>query len=66
MYKIRDYLIREVTSAKYLGVTISQNISWSKHIDIITCKANPILASLQRNLSQCSFRVKSFNLFYIC
>ena len=26
-YNIRDYLIREVTSAKYLGVTISQNIS---------------------------------------
>ena len=58
-YNIRDYLIREVTSAKYLGVTISQNISWSKHIDIITCKANSILAFLQRNLSQCSLRVKS-------
>ena len=59
MYKIRDYPIRKVTSAKYLGVTISQNISWSKHIDIITCKANSILAFLQRNLSQCSLCVKS-------
>ena len=59
----RDYLIREITSAKYLGVTISQNISWSKHIDIITCKANSILAFLQRNLSQCSLRVKSLAYF---
>ena len=63
MYNIRDYLIHEVTSAKYLGVTISQNISWSKHIDIITCKANSILAFLQRNLSQCSLHVKSLAYF---
>ena len=63
MCNIRDYLIREVTSAKYLGVTTSQNISWSKHIDIITCKANSILAFLQRNLSQCSLRVKSLAYF---
>ena len=42
---------------------MSQNISWSKHIDIITCKANSILAFLHRNLSQCSLRVKSLAYF---
>ena len=46
--KIRDYPIHKVTSAKYLGVTINQNLSWSKHIDIITCKTNSIQAFLQR------------------
>ena len=39
------------------------NISWSKHIDIITCKTNSILVFLQRNLSQCSLRVKSLAYF---
>ena len=63
MYKIRDCPIHEVTPAKYLGVTISQNISWSKHIGIITCKANSILAFLQRNLSQCSLHVKCLAYF---
>ena len=37
--------IHEVTSAKYLGVTISQKFCWHKHIDIITCKANSIRTS---------------------
>ena len=31
-YKINNYVISKVTSAKYLGVTITQNISWKDHI----------------------------------
>jgi len=62
-YMIMDHPIRKVISAKYLGVTITHNLSWTKHVDIITCKANSVRAFLQRNLSQCSHHVKSLAYF---
>ena len=62
-YMIKDHLIRKVTSAKYLGVTITHNLSWTKHVDTVTCKANSVRAFLQRNLSQCSLHVKSLAYF---
>ena len=46
-------------SAKYLGVTITSNLSWSEHINNITNNANSIRAFLQRNLNQCHQSVKS-------
>jgi hypothetical protein len=36
--------------SKYLGVYISQNLSWNHHIDTITKKANSTLGFLRRNL----------------
>ena len=62
-YMIKDHLIRKITSAKYLGVTVTYNLSWTKHVDIITCKANSVHTFLQRNLSQCSRHVKSLAYF---
>ena len=50
-YSINNCAINKVTHTKYLGVTISQNLSWSKHIDSITFKANSVHVLLQRNLS---------------
>jgi len=39
-YKIDNTVINKVTSAKYLGVTIAQNLLWKEHITRITNKAN--------------------------
>ena len=39
-YKIDNTVINKIASAKYLGVTISQNLSWKEHITEITNKAN--------------------------
>ena len=39
-YSIQKETIREVTHAKYLGVTIDWHFSWSEHIKQITNKAN--------------------------
>jgi len=58
-YSIGDSVIQQVNSAKYLGVTITSNLSWSDHITNITNKANSTRAFLQRNLSQCQQSVKS-------
>ena len=59
-YKISNSVINKVTSAKYLGVTITQNLSWKDHITKITNKANSTREFLQCNLRQCSTNVKSF------
>ena len=36
--------------AKYLGVTLSNDLEWSKHIATMTNKANSKLSFLHRNL----------------
>ena len=52
-YNVQREVIREVTHAKYLGVTIDQHLSWSEHIKQITTKANKVKGFLQRNLYSC-------------
>ena len=39
--------------AKYLGVTLSNDLKWSKHIAIMTNKTNSMLSFLRRNLKGC-------------
>ena len=39
----QDTYFTAVPSAKYLGVTISDNLSWSPHIDSVSKKANQTL-----------------------
>ena len=57
-YSICNHTIQQVASAKYLGITLTNNLSWSEHITKITNKANSTRAFLQRNLSQCQRSVK--------
>ena len=59
MYKIQGKEIKEVPYAKYLGVTISHNLTWSEHIKQITNKANRTKGFLQRNLHNCPPETKS-------
>jgi hypothetical protein len=46
------------TSAKYLGVTITDKVNWSQHIDSIKNKANRTLGFLRRNLKISSISIK--------
>ena len=43
-------LVKETGSAKYLGVTITKDLSWCKHINQITIKANNSLNFIKRNI----------------
>jgi hypothetical protein len=47
-----------VISGKYLGVTITDKVNWSQHIDSITNKANRTLGFLRRNLKISSILIK--------
>ena len=57
-YTIRGQLLAAVTSARYLGVTITDKVNWSQHIDSITKKANRTLGILRRNLKISSISIK--------
>ncbi len=47
-----------VDHAKYLGITISNNLEWSKHVDIVTKKASNTLNFVRRNLKYCPRKCK--------
>jgi hypothetical protein len=49
-YTLHSHILEEVSSAKYLGVTISDDMSWNHHIDSTIAKANSKLGFLKRNL----------------
>jgi hypothetical protein len=58
-YNIHGKELKHVQHAKYLGLTFSNNLSWNKHIDNITKKANVTCAFLRRNINSCSRQGKA-------
>ena len=49
-YSIHNQQLTIMTETKYLGVTISSDLSWSRHADIVTKKANSTMDFLKRNI----------------
>ena len=49
-YQIHQTTLRSTDQAKYLGVTITPDLSWKCHIDSVTKKANSTMAFLRRNI----------------
>ena len=47
---MHGHLIEHVQSAKYLGVTIQDDLRWNEHVDNITANANRTIGFLRRNL----------------
>ena len=50
LYVLCGTVLQEVRHAKWLGVTISNDLSWSTHVDNITKKSNHILNFCEKNL----------------
>ena len=57
-YKLHDQILTRVKSAKYVGVTLTDNMKWDQHINNICDKANRTIAFLRRNLSIGAISVK--------
>ena len=57
-YSLTGQVLEEVMDAKYLGVTLSNDLERSKHIAIMTHKANSKLSFLRRNLKSCPEKLK--------
>ena len=49
-YNLHGCVLESVPSAKYLGVTISEDLKWTDHINDISKKANQTLGFLKRNI----------------
>jgi len=49
-YTLHGHVLEEEKSAKYLGVTLSEDMSWNNHIDKVASKANSKLGFLKRNI----------------
>ena len=57
-YTLNGQTLESVDSAKYLGVTISQDLNWNKHINNITGKAKRTLGFIKRNVKTKNESVK--------
>ena len=58
-YNLHNIKLGSTTSAKYLGVDISNDLSWTTHINRITKTANQTLGFLRRNIKVHSEKLKS-------
>ena len=56
-YTLNGLHISKVNSTRYLGVTISSNLSWNTHVDNICKNADSTLGLLCRVLGGCSHKV---------
>lgn len=58
LYHLQGVALDSVKEIKYLGVTITHNLRWNKHIADIVSRSNKVLGLLRRNLSFCNQQVK--------
>ena len=49
-YELHGKILQTTKNTKYLGVNINDKLSWSKHINQITTKANNTLKFVKRNV----------------
>ena len=57
-YTLHGQILENVEHAKYLGVTLSNDLSWNKHVDNITSSANKTLNFLFRNIQTKNQKVR--------
>ena len=57
-YELNESILSEVNSAKYLGVLISGDMSWSPHIQSVAHKAHQRLGFVRRNLKGAPYRYR--------
>ena len=58
-YILHNVELASTSAAKYLGVTIADDVSWTPHIDNTTKKANQTLRFLKRNIRAHNKELKS-------
>jgi len=50
-YLLHSHTLEHVTSANYLGVTITSDLKWKNHVSNICAKANKTIGFVKRNLN---------------
>ena len=57
-YQLDNTILQQVSSNPYLGLTISEDLTWKTHINNISKKANSTLGFIRRNLKNCPFECR--------
>ena len=57
-YKLHGKNLQTTKSTKYLGLNITDDLSWSKHINQLTTKANNTLKFIKRNIQTNNPKIK--------
>jgi len=57
-YELDKTILQQVEANPYLGLTISENLTWDTHIKNISKKANSTLGFLKRNLRNCQLECR--------
>ena len=58
-YTLHGHNLNRVKSTKYLGLTITSDLNWNKHINNITAEANQSLGFMKRNVKTISRDIKT-------
>ena len=58
-YTLHGQTLETVEESKYLGVTISNNLTWTRHTENFTGKGNKTFGFLRRNFKDCTTQVKA-------
>ena len=64
-YKLHNTELKSTENAKYLGITISNDVNWKPHIEYMTSKAYNTLKFIKRNVKTNNQKVKetAYNTF---
>ena len=57
-YSLCGHILVSVSEAKYLGISLSNELSWSPHVQSLYNKSSSILGFLRRNLRRCPSKLK--------
>ena len=58
-YTLHGQTLETVEESKYLCVTISNNLTWTRHTENVAGKGNKTLSFLRRNFKDCATQVKA-------
>ena len=58
-YFLHGQTLETASASKYLGITISSELSWSTHVEDVAARGNRTVGFLQRNFRECTPKVKS-------
>ena len=58
-YTLHNQKLETTKNSKYLGVVLSDDMTWTEHVDGVAARGNRTVGFLRRNFSSCTTQVKA-------